>query len=410
MRFTSSNVLKLSAPKDKSDVTIWDERMPGFGIRFRNQGAGIYVIQYSIGGKQAKMAIGPVAKVTLDFAQTEAKKHFALIAQGKSPIDERIRESMEAGERFEAMIPAFILELSAGKPGRKPRVPSYIGPVKRSLNVHFASLHGCGLGAITRKKIVAELERIEKESGFRAAGTAQAHLSSYYGFCIRKGYEGLNPVHGTERRNSQRRERFHSPEELALIWRATEEPTRFNRIVRLLMLTAMRKTVIGSLKRHEVNRKDRVIEIGLEIGKAKNGQEFLLPMSRQVEAMVIQALERTNLDYVFGDGAVDTKGGFGAWSSKVWLDKRIKELNGGQDIPPWVLHDFRRTFRTLAVEHCDIADNIADVCLYHVGEAKKGLNGTYNKATYLDKKRDAMQRWADYIEQIVTKPEQQQAA
>src|SRR5262249_38244114 len=155
-----------------------------------------------------------------------------------------------------------------------------------------------------------------------AAGIAQAHLSSFYRFCLRKGFEGLNPVSGTERRSSQKRTRKHSPAELRLIWRATEEPTRFNRIISLLMLTGMRKTVLGSLRREEINRKDRRIEIGAEIGKAKNGEEFLLPLSHQAESIVLEGARENNGDFIFGE--VWAEGGFSGWSrAKQELDGRI---------------------------------------------------------------------------------------
>ena len=47
--------------------------------------------------------------------------------------------------------------------------------------------------------------------------------------------------------------------------RATEEPIPYNRIVRLLMLTAMRKTIFGRLRRTEVKKDDRTVEVGIEV-------------------------------------------------------------------------------------------------------------------------------------------------
>ena len=49
-------------------------------------------------------------------------------------------------------------------------------------------------------------------------------------------------------------------------------------------------------------------------------------------------------------------------------------------------------------------DTILDVCLYHVGKAKEGIDGVYNKALYLDEKREALQKWADYLENITSSP------
>jgi integrase len=402
MKFTAVNVLKMRAPAGVADHFEWDDATPGFGIRFRDGGHGTFIVKFFVNGKQGKMSLGKVGQISFDDAKTAAQRQLATVKiEKKNPLVERAKEAAAAGEDFTAQIDAFLGELANGvEGGRRPRSPHYVIQVKSSLRVLLKDLHIYKLGDIKRRTVVTALDLIHEERGYRAAGCAQAHLSSYYGFCIRKGYEGFNPVDGTERRNSKARVRKHSPHELLLIWRATEEPTRFNRIVRLLMLTGMRKTVIADLMRDEVKLDRHLIDIPRVFGKAKNGEEFLLPMSRQVEAMVRDAMKLSNRDLIFSRG--DDEGGFGCWTRmKEELDERITELNGGQEIPHWVFHDFRRTFRSLGFDICKIPDNIADVCLYHIGEAKKGLNGVYNKATYLDEKRDAMQRWADFIDELV---------
>ena len=42
------------------------------------------------------------------------------------------------------------------------------------------------------------------------------------------------------------------------------------------MLTGKRKAIFGSLRRGEINKKDQLMEVGVEAGKSKNGQKFLL--------------------------------------------------------------------------------------------------------------------------------------
>lgn len=404
MKFTAANVLKIRPPEGIADYVEWDEATPGFGIRFRDGGKGTYFIKFFVNGKQGKMSLG---KVGLDFEEVKrnaVQKLGMVKLDQKNPIVERAKQETAAEDLFPARIPAFLSELETGKPGRPPRCAAYIKDIKRSLNVRLKELHRYSLAEIKRSAVVNELDDLEAEYGFRSAGSTRAHLSSYYRFCMRKGYDGASPVDGTENRYSQARERFHTPHELLLIWRATEEPTRYNRIVRLLMLTGMRKTIFGRLRHSEVNAAEHCVDVCIEdAGKAKNGQEFLLPMSRQVEAMVLDAMKtETGSEFVFSGTAMNQKRGFNDWSNaKEALDARVTALNDGQEIPHWVLHDFRRTFRTLGGDICKIPDNITDVCIYHVGEAKKGLNGVYNKRTYLDEKRDAMQRWADFVDQLV---------
>ena len=45
---------------------------------------------------------------------------------------------------------------------------------------------------------------------------------------------------------------------------------------------------------------------------------------------------------------------------------------------------------------------MVEVILGHVGGHKGGVAGVYNKASYLDERRRALQRWADHIDQLVS--------
>jgi integrase len=207
-------------------------------------------------------------------------------------------------------------------------------------------------------------------------------------------------VDGTETRNSEGRTRVLSPAELALIWKATDGDDDYNIIVRLIMLTAARKTIIGSLERAEYDPENHVIDVAADAtGKAKNGKRFWLALSRPAETMLKNVLDRReNSEFVFGRGG---EGGFSGWSSaKDALDDRITELNGGVPIPHWVLHDLRRSFNTLGVDNCGIDPGVADAALYHVGEGKRGIKGTYFHGHLIEKKHVAMQLWADFLDEV----------
>jgi len=45
---------------------------------------------------------------------------------------------------------------------------------------------------------------------------------------------------------------------------------------------------------------------------------------------------------------------------------------------------------------------VVEIILAHVGGHKSGVAGVYNKASYLDERRRALQRWADHIDQLVS--------
>jgi integrase len=391
--FTQTVVDKMKAPAGKADATIWDKNMNGFGVRFRGGGTGVYTIKYSLNGRQAKIALGRVDQVTLEDAQVQAKQHFAEIARKEDPHLNRAKKLEQAGDSFAAKIDMFLEWLRS-----EGRTPDYIDAVRHSLAVLFSDLHRYGVGDITRKMVAKELDRIATKYR-RRAGTARAHLSSYYAYLMLKGYDGFNPVAGTETRNSEARNRVLTPDELRLIWKATASGSAFDTIVRLLVLTASRKTAISWLRKEEYNPELHIIDVPVEPGKSKNGERFWMALNPQAEEIVKKAVARHRgaSPFVFGFG----KGGFDSGNkAKDRLDARIAELNGGKPIPHWVLHDLRRTFNSLGIDKCGIDDADADRCLFHVGEHKKGIKRTYNHAQYLDKKHAAMAAWGAYIAKL----------
>jgi len=67
--------------------------------------------------------------------------------------------------------------------------------------------------------------------------------------------------------------------------------------------------------------------------------------------------------------------------------RRLFEI-GALDIEPVRPHDFRRTIRT-HLEKLNVAPHIAEKCLNH---SLGAINAVYNKNTYFDERREALER------------------
>lgn len=68
--------------------------------------------------------------------------------------------------------------------------------------------------------------------------------------------------------------------------------------------------------------------------------------------------------------------------------------------PGWVLHDLRRSFRTLASR----AGVNADYAERALGHVIGGIRGTYDKHEYYREKQDAFEAVATLVERIVNPP------
>ena len=119
--------------------------------------------------------------------------------------------------------------------------------------------------------------------------------------------------------------------------------------------------------------------------RTKNKLAHTIPLARQVR----EILERQNGDPLFGTG------GFRDW----WRAKVA--LNAKLNLPPWTVHDLRRTAVTGMAE-IGIAPHIVEAVVNHVSGHKGGVAGVYNKAKYSTEKQIALQRWADHVERLVS--------
>jgi integrase len=83
--------------------------------------------------------------------------------------------------------------------------------------------------------------------------------------------------------------------------------------------------------------------------------------------------------------------------------RRLREKTDGKgelllDIPDFTPHDFRRTLRT-HLEDLGVQPYVAEKCLNH---SFGRIERTYNRNELLEQRREALQKWADYVDSLVT--------
>jgi integrase len=375
MKITQASLAALKIPEGKSDCIIFDETMPGFGVRLRASDKDIhrtFIAQYKIGAKHRRINLGNVAKVNLEDARAEAKRIFGDVAHGRDPAGKKAAAREEASKTLGAIVARYLED----KGGRRSH-----GALRYQLEKLWGPLHGLALCAIDRAVVATRLSAIANNHGPVAANRARTTLSAMYRWAIGEGLCDDNPVIGTNKKEENGpRERTLSDAEAAGIWLAAQG-NHFGHIVRLLMLTGCRRDEIGSLRWSEIDLDARTISLPKE--RTKNGQAHIVPLC-DVALEILKAVpRREGRDYVFGLRG----GGFSNWSqAKNELDKAIQ-------LKPWTIHDIRRTVRT-GLGMLGVAPHVAEAVLNHL-PAK--LIRTYDRNTYAAEKRAALDLWANHL-------------
>jgi hypothetical protein len=117
----------------------------------------------------------------------------------------------------------------------------------------------------------------------------------------------------------------------------------------------------------------------------------------------IQAVPRiTGQDLLFSRTGARPVSGFSA--AKTRLDRRMLDAlrtdDKAAELPPWILHDLRRT-ATTGMARLGIAPHVADKVLNHTAGTIRGVAAVYNRFEYLDERRAALEAWSRYIEALI---------
>jgi integrase len=373
MKFTRQIIDTLKLPPGKRDLIVFDEALPGFGLRIRAGGSRKWIVQYELHGhQQRRLTIGSVAVFDLERARKVAREVLAQARLGQDPQAERQDEAEQSRLTLGAIIDRYLAE-------RGPKLkPTSLRNAQGYLLRHWKPLHRMPVHKIERRDIAAHLGGAPV-----AAARARSTLSVVFAWAIAEGLIDVNPTVGTKKpdEDARPRERVLSDEEIAAVWRSCDG-FDYGRIVRLLILTGARRQEVGGMTWSELHERGTWT---IPAERSKNGRAHVLPLPALAWS-IIEAVPRRG-DYLFG------RRGFTNWGvTKVALDARC-------GIAPWTLHDLRRTAATRMAD-LGILPHVVEAALNHVG-SRKGVAGIYNRSPYEREVRAALALWADHIRSIV---------
>lgn len=167
----------------------------------------------------------------------------------------------------------------------------------------------------------------------------------------------------------------------------SSEPTTLQSF-RLLLLTMVRRNELLESTWEEFNLDDALWTIPGE--RTKNGKAHVVPLSRQAVAALHELKETYGGIGLVLPGRTPGKG-----LSTGALHEAMTR-NGSFGIARFTPHDFRRTASTILHEQGWNTDVIEKA----LNRTMKGVRGVYNKAEYLDQRREMLQAWANYLDAL----------
>lgn len=371
---------------------LWDTELKGFGLRMSASGGASYVVQYRMGGREAKTrryTIGGHGSPWTPFtAREEATRLLRLVDQGIDPVE------ADKQRRREAVDLAF--SKYADHFAKSCRGKGWTLFVQRSLQLHVKPvLKDKPVPTIKRSDVVAVLDRMPSEHRANRRNVF-AVMRRLFRWAVSRGDIDRSPMEGMETPKAVKpRERWLSDEELARVWLQAPKTHRcFGPIVRLLIVTGQRREEISGLHWEELSRSDQ--ELKLTGDRTKNGEPTTIPLN---------ALAIAELDGVAGSDAWPKRGrvfptasgaAFTAYhKGKTKLDKLVSD-DGGEPLTPWRLHDLRRTLAT-GFQRLGVRFEVTEAVLNHVGGSRSGVAGIYQRHDWKPEKREALAMWNAHL-------------
>jgi integrase len=388
MKLTAKTTAALPLPVGKSDVIHFDEQLPGFGLRLRRGSGGkvlrSWVCQYRRAGQTRRVLLGSAEVLGTEQARLQAKKVLGAVAMGQDPSADRADRRDKDRNSLRTLVDEFLAAKQARlRPRSLTEVTRYLcGP-------YFKPLHGMPLDTIARRDVAARVVAIARESGSPTAARARGALSSFFAWVMTMGLCEHNPTIGSAKpAESTPRARVLSDAELVAIWKATGDGMEHSKIVRLLILSACRRSEIGDLRWTEIA--PDLSSFTIPAARSKNGRAHRLPLLSMAREIIESVPRMAMRDQLFGQRSH----GFTRWvQDKRALDERSGVVN-------WMVHDIRRSVATKMAD-IGVQPHIIEAVLNHYSGHRAGVAGTYNRSPYANEMRNALAVWHDHLRTII---------
>jgi integrase len=319
-----------------TDTFLWDEALPGFGVRCRPSGAKIYFLKYRTqSGRQRWLTLGRHGEMTPAQARDKAERERRIARDGGDPSGEIQRKRRE--NSVADLADRYLREHVDihNKPTTAKEIHRLVEKlIKPGLGQHKIS-------ELTRADIKAW------HQGLWGTGTmanrALAACSKMLTLaCKDWGLRADNPCLGLKRFPEQKRERYFTDEELTRIGKALAamerdgaEPVGFVLLVKVLATTGMRLGEVLSLRWADVDLSARSIRLA----DAKAGARTVYLGAAAVA--ILDAVENKS-------GYVVQKNTDGDPLTTFAADKAWERLREVANIENGRLHDLRHTAGTFA--------------------------------------------------------------
>jgi integrase len=383
---------------------VIDARMRGLIIKVQTSGTKTFCIRGKTQfGKPFEESIGHFGTLTLNGARKIAPSRI-IEAQKAHPVEAKRRAKRALENSKMETVSAIAAKWAAEHKAKVSKNTS--DKEQRYLNLYILpELGQKRLAELTRTEIERFLKTVLEQAKTKRNGTdgiashnhCRTILSQVFDFAIKKlDMDITNRVLATEPIKAVVRDRTLSELELKTIWNALlqaeakKQSATNARLIKFQLTTLQRSGEVAAMLWSEVDIVSNHPTWTIPAEKYKGKHTMVVPLS-SAAVKILVAQRNPNLG---------TKGVFGDVKDGHAVQRAFNRLCERLVIKDARMHDQRRTGRTLLTsERLGISLETAERVIGHT--VSSSLVRTYDKNDYLPQKREALEKWAELLEEIV---------
>jgi integrase len=366
----------------------------GLYLEISPSGGKLWRMKYRFGGKEKRLSFGVYPDVSLKDARERRDEARKLLANGKDPgeVKKAQKAAIQAAiaDSFEAVAREWFGTWKANK------AESHSSKIIARLeNDVFPWIGGEPVAGITAPMVLSVLRRIESRGVIETAHRAKENISMVMRYAIATGRAERDPCPDLRGALTPVRKRhmaaITTPSEAGALLRAIEAYKGSYVVRAALSLAPLVFVRPGEL------RTARWSDIDLEQGEwrytvSKTRTDHLVPLARQAVEILREIHTLT------GQGEFVFPGlNHGQAISDATINKALRSL-GYCTKTEMTGHGFRAMARTLLHEELHFPPEVIEHQLAH--SVPDALGTAYNRTKFLKERREMMQAWADYLDQL----------
>jgi len=360
----------------------------GLSVKVSKAGVLTWYFTFRLGGRETasqRIKLGNYPALSIKVAREKRDQCRAWLAEGKNPkhqLSVTTQETLKPVTVKEAL-EYWIREYAAHK---RANVEKHIVQLKKHIYPYIGDYP---LSMCETRHWLECFARVRKEAPV-AAGYLLQMCKQALKFCRVHRYAVSNVLDDLTiddvGRKQNKRDREHSRQELADIWRecsGLKFKPYYASLLRLLVVFGCRTQELRLSRTAEWDLRDWIWTVPKE--HSKGGEKIVRPIPDAIRPFIISLKNQNeNSGLLLGEiKQPETVSQVGRT-----LYKRLGHSE------PWTLHDLRRTFAT-TLNNMGIAPHVVEQLL---GHTLGGVMAVYNRSQYLPEKLDALNKWMERLD------------